>query len=463
LNYQWLRGTIAISGATGTTYTLGQADVGSSLCVRVSYLDGGGTSESVTSAATATVTLSPPNGTGSVTISGKATQGQVLTATASLSDPDGLGTLNYQWLRNGSAITGATGQTYTSQQADVGSKMSVQVSYVDGHGTTESKTSSQTTAVANVNDLPTGTADIVGKGLPKEVLMCDASKIADIDGLGAFSYQWMRGTSNISGATGTSYTLVNADEGATITVKVKYTDGFGKVETVTSSALTIGKTLVGTSGNDTITGTVGADSISGASGNDSITGGHGDDAVTGGSGIDVLVVASTRAASAVTIMDTSTLAATVTGDGTDSITGVERIKYTDMALAIDINGNAGMTAKVVGALLGAAYLQDRGVMGSMLHQADSGMTEQQLAAYVASTDLFASLAGSHGNADFVTQVFEWVYLRAPTATELATYTQALDNGTSTQGSLGATLAETNENLVNVDFVGLQSTGFAYTF
>ena len=463
LQFQWLRSGSAVAGATSSTYTLAQADVGSTMSVSISYVDGGGTAESATSAATATVTVAPPNGSGSITINGNKTQGQVLTGSASLSDPDGLGTLNYQWLRNGSAIADATGTTYTLLQADVGSRISLQVSYIDGRGTAESRISSQTSTISNVNDLPTGTANIVGKGLPKEVLTCDSSSIADADGLGAFTYQWTRNGGNISGATGTTYTLVSADEGAAITVKVKYTDGFGKNETVTSATLTIGKTFTGSSGNDTINGTVGADSIDGGNGNDTLTGGHGDDAVKGGSGIDVLVVAATRSASVANIIDANTLAATVTGDGTDSINGVERIKYTDTALAIDINGNAGMAAKVVGALLGAVHIQDRDLMGSILDQADTGMTEQQLAAYVASTALFASLAGSHGNADFVTQVFECVYLRAPTAAELATYTQALDSGASTQGSLGASLAESSENLVNIGLVGLQSTGLAYTF
>ncbi len=48
------------------------------------------------------------------------------------------------------------GSTYTLGDADVGTQISVQVSYTDGQGTPESVTSAQTAAVANVNDAPTG-------------------------------------------------------------------------------------------------------------------------------------------------------------------------------------------------------------------------------------------------------------------------------------------------------------------
>ena len=55
ISYQWKRDGVAINGATNSTYTLLQADVGSVITVTASYTDQGGTNESVTSAATATV------------------------------------------------------------------------------------------------------------------------------------------------------------------------------------------------------------------------------------------------------------------------------------------------------------------------------------------------------------------------------------------------------------------------
>src|SRR5258707_279081 len=56
IGYQWQRDGGNVVGATGTTYTLGVADVGHSIDVVASYTDGGGTLESVSSNPTATVT-----------------------------------------------------------------------------------------------------------------------------------------------------------------------------------------------------------------------------------------------------------------------------------------------------------------------------------------------------------------------------------------------------------------------
>ena len=56
-----------------------------------------------------------------------------------ISDADGLGAFSYQWLRNGAAIGGATASTYTLGDADVGTQISVRVTYTDGHGTAESR------------------------------------------------------------------------------------------------------------------------------------------------------------------------------------------------------------------------------------------------------------------------------------------------------------------------------------
>jgi hypothetical protein len=93
-------------------------------------------------------------------ITGTVAEDQTLTAnTGGISDADGLGAFSYQWLRNGSAISGATASTYTLGDADVGTQISVQVSYTDGQGTAETLTSAQTAAVANVNDAPVISSD----------------------------------------------------------------------------------------------------------------------------------------------------------------------------------------------------------------------------------------------------------------------------------------------------------------
>ncbi len=243
-SYQWKRGGTDISGATSSTYVLKQADVGSAITVVVSWTDGGGTVETLTSTATASVTNANNSPTGAVTITGTATQGRTLTAdTSTIVDPDGPSSLtfSYQWKRGGTDISGATSSTYVLKQADVGSAITVVVSWTDAGGASESLTSAATASVANVNDSPTGAVTITGTATQGQTLTADTSGISDPDGPSnlVFSYQWKRGGTDISGATSSTYTLKQADVGAKITVTVSWTDGGGIVETLTSAATSV--------------------------------------------------------------------------------------------------------------------------------------------------------------------------------------------------------------------------------
>ncbi|HZR04109.1 MAG TPA: hypothetical protein VFA81_13165, partial [Burkholderiales bacterium] len=58
--YQWLRNGAPVAGATAPSYVLGTADVGAQISVRVSYVDGLGTVESMTSAPSSAVAGSSP-------------------------------------------------------------------------------------------------------------------------------------------------------------------------------------------------------------------------------------------------------------------------------------------------------------------------------------------------------------------------------------------------------------------
>ena len=87
----------------------------------------------------------------------------------------------------------------------------------------------------------TGLPVISGTVQVGETLTASTSGIADADGLAnvSYRYQWVRndGSSDtdILDATGTSYTLVDADAGKTIKVKVTFTDDAGQEEILTGA------------------------------------------------------------------------------------------------------------------------------------------------------------------------------------------------------------------------------------
>ena len=257
-SYQWYAGGTAITGATGITRVLTLAEVGKVITVKASYTDGHDTPESVTSSATAAVAHINTAPTGSVTITGTATQGQTLTASNSLADVDGITPpITYQWYAGGTAITGATGNTHVLTQTEVGKAITVKAGYTDGFSTVESVGSAATTAVANVNDLPTGSVTISGTASTGQTLTASSNTLADLDGITPpITYQWKANGTVISGATGSTYLLTLAEANKTITATASYTDGYGAVESVTSAATAAVFTNTAPTGAVTIGGTV---------------------------------------------------------------------------------------------------------------------------------------------------------------------------------------------------------------
>jgi Ca2+-binding RTX toxin-like protein len=122
------------------------------------------TSESVTSSDTALVTNSNHLPTGNIVIKGAAKVEQILSLTSTLEDADGLGDFSYQWLSNGKEIKNAIQDTYKLLKSDIGSKISVNVSYTDGEGTDELVTSVATAkVVTNISAKPSkGNDQLVG-------------------------------------------------------------------------------------------------------------------------------------------------------------------------------------------------------------------------------------------------------------------------------------------------------------
>ena len=247
--YQWLADNAEINGATASSYSLLAADEGKAITVRVSFTDDAGNDEELTSAATGAVAAAPPSpntpATGAPDITGAAQVGEALTAdTTGISDDDGLvnAAFAYQWLADDAEINGATASTYTLVAADEGKAIKVRVSFTDDAGNAEQLISAATGAVAAAPPPPntpaTGAPTITGAAQVGETLTADTTGISDDDGLdnGAFAHQWLAADAEINGATASTYTLVAADEGKAIKVRVTFTDDAGNDEELTSPA-----------------------------------------------------------------------------------------------------------------------------------------------------------------------------------------------------------------------------------
>ena len=154
--HQWLADDTEIAGATSSSYTLVDADVGKTIKVRVIFTDNDDNEETLTSEATAAVAPRPNSpATGAPTISGTAQVGETLTVdTSGIDDADGMSgaVFSYQWLANGADVAGATSDTYTPVADDVGKAIKVKVSFRDDRNHQESLTSAATAAVTAAAD-----------------------------------------------------------------------------------------------------------------------------------------------------------------------------------------------------------------------------------------------------------------------------------------------------------------------
>ena len=247
-SYQWIgndgSSDTDIAGATDSGYMLVAGDEGQTIKVRVSFSDDAGNETTLTSTATEAVAARPnTSATGRPSISGTVRVGEVLTAdTSGIADDDGLTNVSYgyQWVAGGTDLGGATGSTYTLTASEQGKTIKVRVSFTDDAGNQESLTSAATDEVAvRPNTSATGLPTISGTARVGETLTVDTSGIADGLTNVSYRYQWVvtdRGAYfDISGETGASYTLVAADRGLYIQVRVSFTDDAGKRETLTSA------------------------------------------------------------------------------------------------------------------------------------------------------------------------------------------------------------------------------------
>ncbi len=220
------------------------------------------------------------------------------------------------------AIDPATGRNILSDGVDTLRNIEV-LQFADG--------------VRYIAPIPATGAPVISDLTPREgqTLTLDTSGIADLNGLGAFSFRWESSAdgltwTNIAGATGPTFTPVDApltasgpQTGLLLRSVVTFTDGFGTEESLTSAPTgAVGQNwsafnpfannafngtagddfangvtgflgggndvLNGNAGNDTLNGQGNSDLLNGGIGNDSLIGGTGNDTLNGGDGLDVM-------------------------------------------------------------------------------------------------------------------------------------------------------------------------------
>ena len=252
-------------------------------------------------------------------------------------------------------------------------------------------------------------------------------------------------------------------QGATLYMTPGYWSfvGSARASTITSAGQatvnfgTVLENLIGSAFADNLHGNDVNNVINGGAGNDQITGGGGNDNIDGGIGIDIAIFSGASKGYKISTEATSVL---VTGDaitdGIDTLLNIERIRFSDKSIAIDLNGNAGISAKVIGAVLGKTQVQNLTYVGLGLSYLDKGMSYSDLSA------LALTAVGATTNDAVVSTLWKNVIGTDATAEIKAPYIKMLTDGMKV-GDLVVLAADTSFNTTNINLVGLAQTGIEY--
>lgn len=197
--------------------------------------------------------------------------------------------------------------------------------------------------------------------------------------------------------------------------------------------------------------------------NDTFKGQPGTDLIDGGLGTDTVVYLGPLEQYTVNKSGNRYIVSEPTGsDDTDYLTNIERLHFKYSKLALNVaNGPVADGAKLMGALLGPAFVKDKVLAGIVIGLMDQNYSAEFVATLGLATPLYLGMAGSSSHVDFVKHVFTNVVGRQPLANELNQYVGMLESGSATQASLAVMAANTDLNAARIDLVGLIQHGWEF--
>lgn len=160
---------------------------------------------------------------------------------------EGEPTFAYQWLRDGGDIPGAASSTYTTAPADEGTVIQCEVLGANAGGVAASASTNvqvppepETTPPAHVAEEGNPFVEVEGgkEAEPGNALLCRPNPAVWTGGP-TFSYGWLRNGVAIEGATTSTYTLGEADEGTAIQCEVTATNAGGSAVAMTRARVVL--------------------------------------------------------------------------------------------------------------------------------------------------------------------------------------------------------------------------------
>ena len=227
-----------ISGATTQSFTPREIHVGSRLRVVISYVDGQGNLEPLTSPPSTPVKNVNDKPTGSARLIGSSVEDSALVVdTSNIADEDGIGGFDISWQRSSSkssweAYPAVQSEVLRLTQNQVGFSYRAVVSYIDSHGTREVLYTSPSEAIDNLDDPVQGEVSIDGEPKEGATLTALSNSLTDEDGIASISISWEKSKDGrnwivLNSLSGPVLSLNQTLVGSQIRARVAVVDNFG--------------------------------------------------------------------------------------------------------------------------------------------------------------------------------------------------------------------------------------------
>ena len=227
-----------ISGATTQSFTPREIHVGSRLRVVISYVDGQGNLEPLTSPPSTPVKNVNDKPTGSARLIGSSVEDSALVVdTSNIADEDGIGGFEISWQRSSSkssweAYPAVKSEVLRLTQNQVGFSFRAVVSYIDSHGTREVLYTSPSEAIDNLDDPVQGEVSIDGEPKEGATLTALSNSLTDEDGIASISISWEKSKDGrnwivLNSLSGPALSLNQTLVGSQIRARVAVVDNFG--------------------------------------------------------------------------------------------------------------------------------------------------------------------------------------------------------------------------------------------
>ena len=224
-------------------------------------------------------------------------------------------------------------------------------------------------------------------------------------------------------------------------------------------------TLTALAGSLAGTGNAQNNVLTGNEGNNTFSGAGGDDTIDGASGRDTAVFSALKANYVVAkASNTWTVNDGKGSDGSDALSSIERLQFSDKKVALDVgaNENAGLALQFIG-LMAPGMISTPSVVGTILTIFDEGKSMNQVCQLAIDVGLVTALAGNASNGALAAMAYKNLLGADATADVVDMLVGYMDGRSAsyTQTEFMTVVAGLELNQAHIGLVGLQQTGIEY--